>query len=230
MRKCKFITGTISLTLAVAVGITSFAQLSGQVTSDVFVYEYETLTSEPVVEKSANEVNVLMDTGIKNGITVDFMELESSARVMDNVVVNVAKGEIILENMETESESKETVKHTKKVKAKKKNTKKTNNTETENENLEYMGNYKITAYCACSACCGKSNGITASGTKATAGRTIAADTSVLPFGTQVVIDGHTYTVEDRGGAISGNKIDVFFNSHSEALNFGVRYCDVYVQK
>ena len=86
----------------------------------------------------------------------------------------------------------------------------------------------ITGYCGCSSCCGKSDGVTASGTRATAGRTIAADISNLPFGTKVVIDGHTYTVEDVGGAIKGNHIDVYFSSHSKALQWGVRYCDVYV--
>ena len=61
---------------------------------------------------------------------------------------------------------------------------------------------EATAYCACEYCCGKTDGITASGTKATAGRTIAADPS-LPFGTVVVIDGHEYVVEDRGGGVKG---------------------------
>lgn len=78
----------------------------------------------------------------------------------------------------------------------------------------------VTAYCGCSACCGKSTGITASGTKATAGRTIAAS-SQYTFGTKIEIQGYgTYIVEDRGGAITGNKIDMFFGSHSEALAFG----------
>ena len=34
------------------------------------------------------------------------------------------------------------------------------------------------------------------------------------------INGHIYTVEDRGGAIKGNKIDIYVNSHSEALKLG----------
>jgi len=89
------------------------------------------------------------------------------------------------------------------------------------------GKYKVTAYCACIKCCGKTNGITASGTMATANRTIAAP-STFAFGTQVVINGQTYTVEDRGGAIQGNRIDVYMNSHSEALAWGVRYLDVEV--
>ena len=89
--------------------------------------------------------------------------------------------------------------------------------------------YKVTGYCACMKCCGKTNGITASGTKATAGRTIAAS-SQFSFGTKVLINGTTYTVEDRGGAIKGNKIDVYFNTHAEALQWGVKYLPVQVVK
>ena len=87
--------------------------------------------------------------------------------------------------------------------------------------------YKITAYCPCAKCCGKTNGRTASGTTATAGRTVAAS-SKFAFGTKLNIGGHVYTVEDRGGAISGNKIDIFVNSHAEALAWGVRYLNVSV--
>lgn len=87
--------------------------------------------------------------------------------------------------------------------------------------------YKITAYCPCSKCCGKSTGRTASGTRATAGRTVAAS-GKFAFGTKLNIGGHIYTVEDRGGAINGNKIDIFVNSHAEALQWGVRYLPVSV--
>ena len=87
--------------------------------------------------------------------------------------------------------------------------------------------YKITAYCSCSKCCGKSTGRTASGTQATAGRTVAAS-SKFAFGTKLNIGGHTYTVEDRGGAITGNRIDIYVDSHSAALQWGVRYLPVSV--
>ena len=87
--------------------------------------------------------------------------------------------------------------------------------------------YKITAYCPCSKCCGKSTGRTASGTTATAGRTVAAS-SKFAFGTKLNIGGHVYTVEDRGGAVNGNKIDIFVNTHAEALQWGVRYLSVSV--
>ena len=89
------------------------------------------------------------------------------------------------------------------------------------------GKYKVTAYCSCARCCGKTNGITAMGTKATANHTIAASAQ-FPFGTKIKINGTVYTVEDRGGAITGNKIDIYMNSHQEALAWGVRYLDIEV--
>lgn len=93
-----------------------------------------------------------------------------------------------------------------------------------------MGEYKLTAYCPCMKCCGKTDGITASGVQAVQGVTIAADTSVLPFDTVVIIGGKEYIVQDVGGAIKGNKIDIYFDNHQEALDFGVQYADVFVKK
>lgn len=94
-----------------------------------------------------------------------------------------------------------------------------------------LGTYKLTAYCACSRCCGKTNGITASGAKAVQGVTVAADTRILPFGTKIYIDGYgERTVQDTGGAIKGNRIDVFFDSHQEALQFGVQYKEIFMMK
>ena len=80
--------------------------------------------------------------------------------------------------------------------------------------------YTITAYCPCVKCCGKANGITASGVKAVQGVTVATDKSI-PFGTKIYIDGvGERIVQDRGGAIKGNKIDLYFDSHEKALEFG----------
>lgn len=93
---------------------------------------------------------------------------------------------------------------------------------------KYLGTFKVTAYCSCEKCCGSgSTGYTASGTKATAGRTIAAS-SKYAFGTQLMFNGTVYTVEDRGGSVNGNVIDLYFDSHEEACSWGVRYCDVYL--
>jgi len=92
---------------------------------------------------------------------------------------------------------------------------------------EYLGNWKITAYCACVKCCEKSDGITASGAMVQANHTIAAPKE-FKFGTKMLVGGQLYTVEDRGGGIHGNRIDIYFNSHEQANDFGVRYMDVYL--
>lgn len=94
-----------------------------------------------------------------------------------------------------------------------------------------LGEFKLTAYCTCSKCCGHwADGITYTGTQATAGRTIAVDPDVIPLGSTVIINGAEYVAEDIGGAIKGNRIDVLFNTHQEALEFGVQYADIKIQK
>lgn len=105
-----------------------------------------------------------------------------------------------------------------------------------------LGEYRLTAYCGCSKCCGKwgenrpldENGkpivYTANMSVAKEGVTIAADISILPYGTKVIIDGHEYIVQDKGGVINGNRIDIYFESHQDALNFGVQYKEIYIER
>lgn len=105
---------------------------------------------------------------------------------------------------------------------------------------ESLGEFKLTAYCSCEKCCGKwalnrpkdENGkdivYGSTGTILVAGTSIAVDPSVIPYGSQVEINGHTYTAHDTGGAIKGNRIDVYFDSHQDALNFGVQYAEVFL--
>lgn len=92
---------------------------------------------------------------------------------------------------------------------------------------EYLGRYKLTAYCPCEKCCGTNTGKTATGTIATQGRTIGVNPKDIPYGTVVEIDGKEYVAEDTGGAIGNNHIDIFFDNHADALDFGVKYADVY---
>ena len=112
---------------------------------------------------------------------------------------------------------------------------------------------EATAYCACKKCCGwkrkygfflfpavyasgpskgqrKAVGITADGSKAKVG-TIAADTRHYPFGTIMRVPGYGWgEVRDRGSAIQGNRIDVFFPSHKKALEWGRRKVEVEVYR
>ena len=96
--------------------------------------------------------------------------------------------------------------------------------EQEVQGMHLWGTATITHYCNCSECCGQwAGGGTASGTIPTAGRTVAAE---LPFGTRLVINGQEYIVEDRG--VSGCWVDIYCDSHAEALARGMYQTEVYI--
>ena len=101
-----------------------------------------------------------------------------------------------------------------------------NDTSTSGELVLQTKMMEVTAYCACTHCCGKNaKGITASGKPVSynGGKFVAADLSVLNFGTQLRIPGYAdapVEVVDTGSAIVGNRLDVFFDSHEEALQWG----------
>lgn len=104
-----------------------------------------------------------------------------------------------------------------------------------------LGNFKLTAYCSCHKCCGKwaegrpidENGeeivIGAIGERLKPNYSIAVDPKVIPYGTEVEINGNIYKAQDCGGGIIDNEIDVYFDNHSDALIFGVQYADVYLR-
>lgn len=102
---------------------------------------------------------------------------------------------------------------------------------------------KATAYCLCQKCCGKSPdnpryGYTASGIRIVPGtgmKVIAVDTSVVPLGTNVYVEGlngasdYGYAIAaDTGGAIKENKIDLYMDTHEQALAWGVKYVNLYI--
>ena len=100
--------------------------------------------------------------------------------------------------------------------------------------------FRVTAYCPCPKCCGVwADGYTASGHKIQPGDKFCAAPKHIPFGTMLDIPGYgVVPVLDRGGAISGQRLDVFFgfdpNStctpHQEALNWGVKHLNVKVKE
>ena len=87
-----------------------------------------------------------------------------------------------------------------------------------------------TAYDACEICCGKTDGITRTGTNAREGNTIAVDPEVIPLGSKVYIPEleQIFTAEDTGGKIKGNRIDIFLATHEKAQQFGIKKLSVYV--
>lgn len=86
----------------------------------------------------------------------------------------------------------------------------------------------LTAYCPCTYCCGEwADGITATGVKAQANHTIAVDPDVIPLGSWVLIGEEWYRAEDTG-AFCGNIVDIYFDDHEEAKDFGRQTAVVYV--
>lgn len=97
----------------------------------------------------------------------------------------------------------------------------------------FLGEFLLTAYCGENyphICNDGDSTHTATGTKPTAGRTIAVDPKIIPYGSKVVINGNTYIAEDCGGAIKGKRIDIFCPTHAEALEFGIQYANVTILK
>ena len=93
---------------------------------------------------------------------------------------------------------------------------------------------RVTGYCACAICCGQfADGVTACNHRIKAGDTFVAADKFYAFGTEMVIPGYNkdrpVTVMDRGKAIQGNRLDLFFHSHQEAKQWGVQYLDVLVK-
>ncbi len=96
---------------------------------------------------------------------------------------------------------------------------------------------EVTAYCPCTRCCGpQARGVTASGKPVSynQGAFVAADTRLLPFGTRLNIPGYsgnaTVEVIDRGGAIKGNKLDVYYPTHQQAREWGRQWLPVTISE
>lgn len=102
--------------------------------------------------------------------------------------------------------------------------------EDKEEMLQSLGVFEITAYCPCPLCSSSWNRTTATGTTATAGRTIGVNPDIIPYGSRIMINGHEYIAEDTGGAMRENPrvIDVFMESHEEALQFGRQNFEVFI--
>lgn len=106
---------------------------------------------------------------------------------------------------------------------------------------EKIENVKVTHYCICETCCGKTPedpayGITASGLRATTGVSVGVDPSVIPLGADVLVDYgdgtglHYYRADDTGSGVTGAHIDLCVSSHREAEELGIRRATVYWTK
>lgn len=94
--------------------------------------------------------------------------------------------------------------------------------------LTSLGVFRTTGYCPCRQCSEGYGRRTCTGAIATANHTIAVDPRVIPYGTKVMIGGTIYTAEDRGGAVKGNHIDIFFDTHAQTRQHGTRKVEVFL--
>ena len=164
---------------------------------------------QPDDSESNAEINIESNTEAESNIEVN---IENNLEAESNTEVNIES------NPETESNTEES------------------NTE---RYIELPGEWEIiemrvTAYCPCPSCCGEySDGITANGYEIQPGDTFVAADRRYPFHTEMLIPGYSNSqpvkVLDRGGAIKGNRLDVFFATHDEALQWGVQYLEVNVR-
>ena len=200
-------------------------------------YMYSTSHNEEKVEASVEESSSVTKTYIANDgteyeATYDPFNRLSSIKKLDNPVKNPFSippvfNDTVLnkseEPVETVEEVDNSVYQTPEYPD-----------EQSNDEFEYLisDDFKLTHYCHCALCCGKAGQPTASGRMPELGVTVGVDPKLIKLGSYLRIeipDGNGgYTVyrakaraDDTGGAIKGNKIDVFVGSHQEALNLGV---------
>lgn len=203
----------------------NYAPITEKIVVEQVAIPYETITKN-TAGTSTDTTNTVVQEG-EDGIKeitykVKYQnDTEIEKTVISEVVVKEAVDKIVQVSQTVTSRSSTTSRATDSV------TSSLTTSSTSSSTTTSGTVYKVTAYCPCSKCCGKSTGTTASGTTATAGRTVAAS-STFAFGTKLNIGGHVYTVEDRGGAVTGNKIDIFVSTHAEALQWGVKYLTVSV--
>ncbi len=92
-----------------------------------------------------------------------------------------------------------------------------------------LGIFEVTAYCPCKKCCGRfADGITASMHRIQKGDRFCAADKSFPFRVMLDIPGYGFVpVLDRGGKIMGNRLDVFFDTHEEALKWGRQELEIF---
>ena len=89
-----------------------------------------------------------------------------------------------------------------------------------------LGMFTTTGYCNCEQCSG-GHSLTYAGTAPRAEHTLSADLNLFPIGTQLMLDGIIYTVEDMGSSVNGNIIDIFYDCHQDAEAHGMQIQEVF---
>jgi len=94
--------------------------------------------------------------------------------------------------------------------------------------LRSLGIFKTTGYCSCRHCSSNWGTLTSSGAITRSNHTIAVDPRVIPYGSQVMINGIVYTAEDCGSGVRGNHIDIYYDTHAQARQHGLQHAEVFL--
>jgi 3D (Asp-Asp-Asp) domain-containing protein len=169
-----------------------------------------------------NEANIALDT-VRDNLSSTINELnitkDELAITQENLLAEIAKSNELTTSLEYVNNELEEANTT------------INDLKSEEYKLVYLGNYSITHYCTekYKHICGTGNGVTSTGTAVTAGRTVAVDPSVIPYGTKLYVEGYGWRVaEDCGGAVNGRHIDMAVDTHANADAMGSRNSGVWI--
>ena len=205
MNKTKFSFVSILVALFImVVGFVSFGISLHKSEENIKILEANLNTNQDILASTINELETT-----KENLQI---ETEKSAKQNESLITI----ELELENKTTEINELNTT---------------LADLKSEEYEFVYIGNFKLTHYCneAYEHICGYGDGLTAIGTKVKPGTTIAVDPKVIPYGTEIYIEGYGWRVaEDCGGGVKGNHIDVAVDTHSEAMANGVKYSGVWV--
>lgn len=149
--------------------------------------------------------------GIKNDIIMDQQAIiTSQTKKINEFITKVQNLEEKVQNLQIQQQS--------------------STNETQEPRMRSLGIFEITAYCPCHLCSPSPNGTTATGTIVQAGRTIGVNPNTISYGSKVSINGHEFIAEDTGSAAQSNAylIDIFMNTHQEALAFGKQHMEVFL--
>lgn len=238
MRKKFLISAIICFVIAMIIS----TYFSNNASDNLFVYEDDAQQKSTVIneEITINEISSQKETEQKQDVeTLSDMSASTSTaennKVTDTVKENKSEEVVNVDVKIVETNVADLTKTDGNI---------LSNFDINASNVFYAGKFKLTAYCPCSNCCDEyaynrpvdNNGDTivetASGAQAYENHTIAVDPRVIPYGTIVVIEHngvfYEYVAEDCGGAIKNKRIDVYFDSHSTAREFGIRYDKVYL--
>lgn len=187
------IAAILTIIFIMTVGFISFGISIYRASQTVDSLEAELINNQTLLSSTMNELDASQEDLLA--------EIEKSNKLNESLKATQAELEIINAELDT---ANMTIKDLK----------------SEEYELVYMGDFKFTYYCdeRYEHICGYGIGLTASGKPTEVGWTVAADTSVLPMGSIIYVEGVGFReVMDRGGGVKGNHIDILMQTHNECF-------------